>query len=101
MNIELDIDCNAALKHLFQAHSTAFYLKAATSTQINDLLSAGLRLSWPDLANDINTFRTAVGHEQLFMVQVASAKHILSSIDSSTSIAMSSKLAYQLTKLSH
>ncbi|CAF1225198.1 unnamed protein product [Rotaria sordida] len=82
-------------------HSTAFYLKAATSVQIKDLLSAGLRLSWPDLANNINDFRTDVGHEQLFMAQLASAKHILSKIDSATSIAISSKLAYQLTKLSH
>ncbi|CAF4061953.1 unnamed protein product, partial [Rotaria sordida] len=94
-------DYNAALNHLFQTHSTAFYLKAATSVQIKDLLLAGLRLSWPDLANDINDFRTDVGHEQLFMAQLASAKHILSKIDSATSIAISSKLAYQLTNLSH
>jgi len=90
-----------ALNHLFQAHSTAFYLKAATSTRITDLLSAGLRLSWPDLANDINKFRTAIGHEQSFMIEMTSAKHVLSKIDSATSITMSSKLAYQLTKLSH
>ncbi|CAF4360364.1 unnamed protein product [Rotaria sp. Silwood2] len=95
------IDCSVALTHLFQVHSTAFYLKAATSAHIKDLLLGGIRLSWPDLANNINTFRTDVGHEQLFMAQIASAKHILSKIDSGTSITMSSKLAYQLTKLSH
>ena len=86
---------------MFQVHSTAFYLKAATSAHIKDLLLGGIRLSWADLANNINTFRTDVGHEQLFMAQIASAKHILSKIDSATSITMSSKLAYQLTKLSH
>jgi hypothetical protein len=89
------------LNHLIKVHLTAFYLKAATSAQFKNALVAGLRLSWPDLANDINAFRIDVGHEQLFIAQIASTKHILSKIDSATSIAMSSKLAYQLTKLSH
>ncbi|CAF1339888.1 unnamed protein product [Rotaria sp. Silwood1] len=96
-----DIDFSLALNHLFQVHSTAFYLKAATSAQIKNLLSTGRRLSWPDLPNNINAFRTDVGHEQLFIAQTASAKDISSKIDSATSIAMSSKLAYQLTRLSY
>ena len=71
------------------------------SAQIKDLLLAGRRLSWQDLVNDIDAFRTDVGDEQLFMAQMPSAKHVLSKIDSATSMAMSSKLAYQLTELSH
>ena len=94
------IDCAEALNRLFQVHSAAFYLKVATSAQIKNIQSAGLRLSWPDLANTINAFRVDVGHEQSFMTQMESAKNILSKIDSTTSITMSSRLAYQLTKLS-
>jgi hypothetical protein len=95
------IDFSVALNYLFQVHSGAFYLKAATSAQIKDLLSTGRQITWPDLPNDINAFRTDVGHEQLFVAQTASAKDISSRIDSATSITMSSKIAYQLTRLSH
>ena len=87
--------------HLLQVHSSAFYLKAATSIQLTDILSTGVRLSWPDLASNINEFRLAVGHERSFMTKMSSATHILSKIDNEASITMSSKLAYQLTKLSH
>jgi hypothetical protein len=95
------MNCDVKLNRLLQAHSTAFYLKVATSIQLKDILSAGIRLSWPDLANNINEFRLAVGHEQSFITKMASAKYILSKIDNETSIMISSKLAYQLTKLSH
>ncbi|CAF1637798.1 unnamed protein product [Adineta ricciae] len=89
------------LNRLLQVHSTAFYLKATTSFQLKDLLSTGMKLSWPDLASNINEFRLAVGHERSFMTEMASATHILSKMDNEASITMSSKLAYQLTKLSH
>ncbi|CAM4845524.1 unnamed protein product, partial [Rotaria magnacalcarata] len=75
-------DCGEALNHLFQVHSTAFYLKVATSAQIKNLQSTGLRISWPDLANTINAFRIDVGFEQSFMAQMESTKDILSKIDS-------------------
>ena len=101
MKIERGLDCRAALNHLFKVHSTAFYLKSATSAQIKAAFFAGLRLPWSDVGNSINVLKMDVHHEQLFMAQVTSAKYILSRIDSVTSIAMSSKLAYQLAKLSH
>lgn len=101
LKIERGLDCRVGLNRLFQVHSTAFYLKATMSAQIKNLLLAGRRLSWQDLSNDINEFRIDVSHEQLFIAQMSSAKHILSKIDSTTSMTMSSKLAYQLTKLSH
>ncbi|CAF1550896.1 unnamed protein product, partial [Adineta ricciae] len=68
---------------------------------LKDLLSTGMKLSWPDLASNINEFRLAVGHERSFVTEMASATRILSKMDNETSITMSSKLAYQLTKLSH
>ncbi|CAF1684274.1 unnamed protein product, partial [Adineta ricciae] len=57
-------NCDVILNHLLQVHSTAFYLKATTSFQLKDLLSTGMKLSWPDLASNINEFRLAVGHER-------------------------------------
>ena len=89
------------MDHLFKVHTTAFYLKASTSTQIKVALSTGLRLRWSEVVKSINAFRADVRHEQLFMTELTRAKHILSKIDGATSIALSSKLAYQLTKLSH
>jgi hypothetical protein len=89
------------LKFFFTVHSTTFYLKATTSAQIKAAFSAGLRLSWSDVADFINVLKVDIHHEQLFMAQLASANYILSKIDSTTSMAMSSKLAYQLAKLSH
>ncbi|CAF1474625.1 unnamed protein product [Adineta steineri] len=82
-------------------HSTAFYLKASTSAQIKLALSNGLRLIWSDVSKSFDAFRADVHREQLFMTELTSARHILAKIDCATSIAMSSKLAYQLTKLAN
>jgi hypothetical protein len=98
--IEVGNDYCKALNHLFKLHSAAFYLKVATSAQIKVAYCTGLRLPWSAIENSINVLKVDVRHEQAFMKQVALNKHILSTIDSTTSIAMSSKLAYQLTKLS-
>ncbi|CAF1513575.1 unnamed protein product [Adineta ricciae] len=96
------MNCDTTLmNYLLQVHSTAFYLKAATSIQLKAILCTGIRLSWPDLASSINEFRLAVGHERSFMTKMTSASHILRQIDNEASITMSSKLAYQLTRLSH
>ncbi|CAF4158803.1 unnamed protein product [Adineta steineri] len=94
-------DSRIVLKHFFQMHSTAFYLKASTSAQIKIALLNGLRLTWSDVAKSFDAFRADVHHEQLFMTELTSARHILAKIDCATSIAMSSKLAYQLTKLAN
>ncbi|CAF5196432.1 unnamed protein product, partial [Rotaria magnacalcarata] len=48
----------------------------------------------------INAIKMNIRREQLFIEEMASTKHILSKIDTTASIAMSSKLAYQLTKIS-
>ncbi|CAF3478206.1 unnamed protein product [Rotaria socialis] len=94
------LDYCMALNYLIKVHSTAFYLKAATSTQIKDALIAGLRISRVDVAKLINAIKMNIRREQLFIEEMASTKHILSKIDTTASIAMSSKLAYQLTKIS-
>lgn len=101
MIIESGINYHEALNYLFKVHSTAFYLKAVTSAQIKAALSNGLRLSWSDVSDSINILKTDIRYEQLFMAELTAAKDILSKIDNSTSIAMSSKLAYQLVKLSN
>ncbi|CAF4249056.1 unnamed protein product [Adineta steineri] len=82
-------------------HSTAFYLKAWTSAPIKIILSDGLRLTWSDVSKSFDAFRADVHHEQLFMTELTSTRHILGKIDCATSIAMSSKLAYQLIKLAN
>ncbi|CAF4276994.1 unnamed protein product [Rotaria magnacalcarata] len=89
-----------ALNYLIKVHSTAFYLKAATSAQMKDALIAGLRISRVDVAKLINAIKMNIRREQLFIEEMASTKHILSKIDATASIAMPSKLAYQLTKIS-
>ena len=43
----------ALLNHLFKVHSTAFYLKAATSAQIKATRFDELRLSWSNVVNSI------------------------------------------------
>ncbi|CAF3380779.1 unnamed protein product [Rotaria socialis] len=94
------LDYCMALNYLIKVHSTAFYLKAATSTQIKDALIVGLRISRVDVAKLINAIKMNIRREQLFIEEMASTKHILSKIDTTASIEMSSKLAYQLTKIS-
>ncbi|CAF1590778.1 unnamed protein product [Rotaria magnacalcarata] len=94
------LDYCMALNYLIKLHSTAFYLKAATSTQVKDALIAGLRMSRVDAAKLINAIKMNIRREQLFIEEMAPTKHILSKIDTTASIAMSSKLAYQLTKIS-
>ncbi len=100
MIIECGNDYYEALNHLFKLHSAAFYLKVTTSAQIKAAFCNGLRLPWSAIENSINVLKTDIRHEQAFMTKVASDKNILSKIDSTTSIVMSSKLVYQLTKLS-
>ena len=99
--VENGMNCEAIVDRLLQTHSTAFYLKAATSIKIKDILFVGIKLSWSNIANDINEFRLAVGHEQSFMMKMASAQGILSKMSNQSSMTLSSKLAYQLVKLSH
>jgi hypothetical protein len=75
-------------------------LKAVTSAQIKASYLAGLRLAWSDVADSISALQAHIHHEQSLMAQVIVDRSILSKIDTETSIAMSSKLAYQLAKLS-
>ena len=89
----------ALLNHLFKVHSTAFYLKATTSAQIKATRFDELRLSWSNVVNSIEVLKAHVHYEQSFITQIRHAKYILSEIDTETSMATSSKLAYQLAKL--
>ena len=68
---------------------------------IKNAISTGIRVSWSDVATLISSLEDDIRHQQSFMARTALAAHISSKIDSATSIAMSSKLAYQLAKLSH
>ncbi|CAF1176057.1 unnamed protein product [Adineta ricciae] len=78
-----------------------YYLTATTSTQQKDIVSAGIKLLCPDLVNSTNQLRLAAGQHRSFMTTTTSAQRISSKIDNATSILMSSRLACQLTKLSH
>ncbi|CAF1398033.1 unnamed protein product [Adineta steineri] len=75
-------------------------MKATTSAQIMAACSRGLRLFWSDIADIINVLKVDIHHQESFMTEVASSNFISSKIDIITSIAISSKLAYQLTRLS-
>jgi hypothetical protein len=97
--IELGSSYCDALNHLCKVHVAAFYLKVATSTQIKVAFSAGVRLPWSTIEKSINILKADIRHEQTFMTEVAFDKRILNAIDSTTSIVMSSKLAYQLSQL--
>jgi hypothetical protein len=89
----------ALLNHLFKVHSTAFYPKATTSAQIKTTHFDELRLSWSNVVNSIEVLKAHVHYEQSFITQIRHAKYILSEIDTETSMATSSKLAYHLAKL--
>lgn len=99
--LEHVLDCRAKLNYLVQVHATAFYLKKSTSVQIKDAFTAGLKLSRSNVADSVNAFKIDIIHEQSFIGDLASATHILRKLDNTASITMSSKLAYQLTKLSN
>jgi len=75
-------------------------MKAVTCAEINAACSTGLRLPWSDIVDIIHLLKADIHRQQLFIAQMESASYISSKIDSATSIAMSSKMAYQLTKLS-
>ncbi|CAF3915536.1 unnamed protein product [Adineta steineri] len=94
------IDCREALNSFFKVHTTNFYMKATTSAQIMAACSRGLRLFWSDIADIINVLKVDTHYQESFMTEVASSNFISSKIDITTLIAMSSKLAYQLTRLS-
>ena len=98
--IERGVDHREASKHLFELHSTNFYLKVTTSAQIKAAFLAGLRLPWSAVANSIHVLKMDIRHERTFMEQIKLARYISSKINSTASIAISSKLAYELTKLS-
>ena len=83
----------------FQSTFNDFYLKAITPAQIKAAYFAGLRSRWSDVVNSIEVLKAHVHHEQAFIKQIRDDKFIPSKIDTETSMATSSKLAYQLVKL--
>ncbi|CAF4240604.1 unnamed protein product, partial [Adineta steineri] len=81
-------------------HSAAFYLEVSTSVQIKDALKASLKLSQSEVADIMNAIKMDIRHEQSFVAELASTTHILTKLDNTASIVISSKVAHQLTKLS-
>lgn len=98
--IENKHDYEQALNHLCKVHSTAFYLKATISVLIKAQFNRGLRLPWSFVESTITRFRENIEKEQKFSIEMLHYNDVLSKIDSTASIVLSSKLAYQLTKLS-
>ncbi|CAF1370183.1 unnamed protein product [Adineta steineri] len=95
------VDYSSKLNYLIKVHSTAFYLKAATSAQLKDALIDGLKLVRTDVIDSVNAFKMDIHHEQLFVAELASTAHILTKLDNTASIAISLKFVYQLVKLSN
>lgn len=94
------MDCDEILDYFFTTYSTAFYMKSKVSHQIKTAFDDGLRVWWADISQFINEFDNDIRYQQKFITEASSFKYITSKIDSTTSIAMTSKLAYQLSKLS-
>lgn len=74
-------------------------MKSTVSHQIKTAFNAGLRVWWADVCEFINELDDDIVYQQKLMVEASSMKFVCSKIDSATSIAMTSKLAYQLSKL--
>lgn len=92
----------ALLDRLYAQHSTAFYLKMALIKQLQVAHSTHLHLQWPMIASQIHCLQQHVQYEQFFQKSME-MKNLLSffkPIQFESSITMSSKLAYTLTKLS-
>ena len=54
------MDYHEALHRLFKVHSTAFYLKATTSDQIEAAQFDELRLPWSNVVNSIEVLKAHV-----------------------------------------
>lgn len=88
------------INRLYTQHSTAFYLKMALAIQLKMIFSTKLRLSWSMIASQVNAFERFVDHEQTFVKNLElKSIHLSKTIDFQSSITMSSKLAFQLIKL--
>lgn len=94
------MECEEILDYFFTTYSTVFYMKSTVSRQIKTAFDDGLRVWWADISQLINEFDNDIRYQQKFVAEASTLKHISSKIDSTTSMAMTSKLAYQLSKLS-
>lgn len=85
---------------LYTEHSTALYMKMALTSQLKAMSSTNLRLVWSTIASQVNLFERHVYHEQSFIKHIrAKQNDLFKRIHFQSSVAMSSKLAYQLIKL--
>ena len=75
-------------------------MKMALTSQLKVIFSTNLRLAWSTIASQVNLFERHVYHEQTFMKTIQSKpKHLFSRLHFQSSIAMSSKVAYELMRL--
>jgi hypothetical protein len=75
-------------------------LKAAISAQLKMAANTNLRLSWSSTVHTVVVLKSAIVHEQLLQEKTGLASDINSKIDLETSIALSAKLIYQLSRIS-
>ena len=83
-------------------HSTALYMKMTLIKQIQAACSSRLRLQWSTVASQINHLEWHVAYEQSFVqnLELKKKMSLFKHIPFESSITTSSKLAYELTKLS-
>ena len=93
----------AALSNrLYTQHSTASYMKMALVMQLKAISFSHLRLGWSIIAVQINQLQRHVSREQIFVKNIESKGiYRYPHINFQSSITTSSKLAYELMKLTH
>ena len=88
------------INRLYKQHSTAFYLKMALAIQLKVIYSTDVRLAWSTIASKVYAFQRSIDQEQIFLKNIdLKAIHLSKNMDFQSSITMSSKLAFELVKL--
>ena len=92
---------NQTLFHrLYTEHSTASYLKMALSIQLKAIFSSALRVTLPIVATQLNEIERHVHYEQTFIKTFQLKQlNLFKNINFQSSATMTSKLAYELAKL--
>ncbi len=85
---------------LYTEHSTALYMKMTLATQLKTMFSTNIRLPWSTIDSHVKTLERHVYHEQTSMKNLSiKQSDSLKRLNFQSSITMSSKLAYELVKL--
>ncbi len=89
------------INRLYTQHSSAFYLKLALAVQLKVIYSSNARIQWSTIAPKVYAFQRSIDQEQIFLNQIdLKTIHLSKNIDFQSSITTSSKLAFELVKLS-